>query len=76
MIVISLITSAQRDLRHQESKMAALDLLARISAFVAPEIILDRILPFMLVMVSDAFPSVRAKAIGGESHELYCGLSP
>merc|ERR1712142_476840 len=69
-IVISLITSAQRDLHHQESKIASLDLLARLSAFVAPEIILDRILPFLLAMVTDKFPRVRAKSIGAMTRVL------
>lgn len=47
-IVVSLVTSCLRALKHCSAKLQALDVLAEMAPYLAPEIILDRLLPYMV----------------------------
>lgn len=62
-IVVSLVTSCLRALKHCSAKLQALEVLAEMAPFLAPEIILDRLLPYMLFLLNDQYPRVRVAAI-------------
>ena len=52
-LVISVVTSSLRSLHYCSSKLTALEIMASLSAYVTADIILDRLLPFMLYLVND-----------------------
>ncbi|XP_061162546.1 phosphoinositide 3-kinase regulatory subunit 4-like [Saccostrea echinata] len=62
-LIISLIGSSSRKLHFCNSKLMALQLLLDTSKLVTTDIILDRIIPYMLSFVNDQFPQVRAEVI-------------
>ncbi|CAG5136560.1 unnamed protein product [Candidula unifasciata] len=62
-LVISLVTSVVRDLHFSNFRIIALKLLLRLSNHVTSDIILDRILPYMLYFTQDTLPEVRAETI-------------
>eukprot|EP00058_Branchiostoma_floridae_P000739 XP_002586227.1 hypothetical protein BRAFLDRAFT_132368 [Branchiostoma floridae] len=62
-VIISLITSTVRSLKFCVSKLMALELLLSMAEHVPSDIILDRLIPYMLFMVNDPFPHVRAAAL-------------
>ncbi|XP_072035782.1 phosphoinositide 3-kinase regulatory subunit 4-like isoform X1 [Amphiura filiformis] len=62
-IVLSLLTSCMRTLKFCTSKLAALEILLMIAQHIPDEIILDRIIPYMLHFVNDPLPRVRAEAV-------------
>ena len=45
------------------SKLTVLELLLKIAHHVSDEIILDRLLPYMLFLINDSLPQVRAQAL-------------
>ena len=45
------------------SKLTVLELLLKIAQHVSNEIILERLLPYMLFLVNDSLPQVRAQAL-------------
>ena len=45
------------------SKLTVLELLLKIAYHVSDEIILDRLLPYMLFLINDSLPQVRAQAL-------------
>lgn len=62
-LVISLVTSVARDLHFSGFRLIALKLLVRLAKHVTAEIILDRILPYILWFTQDPLPEVRAETI-------------
>ncbi|GFR74326.1 phosphoinositide 3-kinase regulatory subunit 4, partial [Elysia marginata] len=62
-LVISLVTSVARDLHFSWFRLIALKLLVRLAKHVTAEIILDRILPYILWFAQDPLPEVRAETI-------------
>ena len=52
------------------SKLTVLELLLKIAQHVSDEIILERLLPYMLFLVNDSLPQVRAQALKILSHCL------
>ncbi|RUS85454.1 hypothetical protein EGW08_006787 [Elysia chlorotica] len=62
-LVISLVTSVARDLHFSSFRLIALSLLVRLAKHVTAEIILDRILPYILWFAQDPLPEVRAETI-------------
>ena len=62
-IIISFLTSLLRNLQFEKSKLTELELLVELSKYVCADVVLDRIIPFLLFMVNDPFPRVRAEAI-------------
>ncbi|KAK2148717.1 hypothetical protein LSH36_486g02011 [Paralvinella palmiformis] len=62
-IVISLVTSSLRNLQFCNSKLMSLDVMLEFSKYVTSDIILDRLIPYMLYLVNDAFAHVRAEAV-------------
>lgn len=62
-IVISLLTSSIRELRYSDTKLTALQLMMSLSRHVTADIVLDRLVPYMLLLVGDEFPRVRCEAI-------------
>ncbi|CAL1546383.1 unnamed protein product [Lymnaea stagnalis] len=62
-LVISLVTSVARDLHFSSFRLIALKLLLQLSNHVTSDIILDRILPYMLSFALDSLPEVRAETI-------------
>lgn len=62
-LIISLIISSSRKLHLCNTKLTALQLLLEASKFVTTDIILDRIIPYMLSFANDQFPRVRAEVI-------------
>lgn len=62
-LLISLVGSACRDLHFSESRQGALELLYKLSVYVTEDLILNRILPYILYFVSDPYPQVRAEAV-------------
>ena len=63
LIVLSLITSCIRKLLLCHSKLLALDLLQRCSHITSSDIILDRLIPYILFFINDIFPIVRSQTI-------------
>lgn len=62
-IIILLLTSTLRDLQSVTAKLTALDLLVKFSGHVVAEVILERVVPFLLYMARDEFAQVRAGAV-------------
>ncbi|XP_070561673.1 phosphoinositide 3-kinase regulatory subunit 4-like isoform X2 [Ptychodera flava] len=62
-IAISLITSCLRSLKFCIAKLAALDLMFILAKHVPAEVVLDRLIPYMIYLVNDPFPRVRAQAL-------------
>ncbi|XP_064641912.1 phosphoinositide 3-kinase regulatory subunit 4-like isoform X2 [Lineus longissimus] len=62
-LIISLITSSLRSLRYCHTKLVGLELLLQLTNYVTSEIILDRLIPFMLWFANDPLPRVRAEAL-------------
>ena len=61
-LITSLVTSNVRALKFCGSKIKALEILSRLAQCLADEIILDRIIPFIITKLKDHFPSVRIAA--------------
>ena len=59
LLIISIVTSAERNLCFLKSKLIALELLLELAGYVTADVVLERIVPFMLYMVNDSFPQVR-----------------
>lgn len=62
-IIVSLLTSCIRNCKYCVSKLTVLELLLKIARHVSDEIILERLLPYMLFLVNDPLPQVRAQAL-------------
>ncbi|XP_037081673.1 LOW QUALITY PROTEIN: phosphoinositide 3-kinase regulatory subunit 4-like [Pollicipes pollicipes] len=62
-LVIGLATSCVRRLCHLATKVRALKLLLRLAGHVSSDVILDRVLPYVLSMTRDAFARVRCVAL-------------
>ncbi|KAK2556549.1 Phosphoinositide 3-kinase regulatory subunit 4 [Acropora cervicornis] len=69
-IIVSLLTSCIRSCKYCVSKLTVLELLLKIAQHVSDEIILERLLPYMLFLVNDSLPQVRAQALKILSHCL------
>jgi phosphoinositide-3-kinase regulatory subunit 4 len=63
LILLSLALSSMRKLKHLHSRLVALELLRLMIPLVNDQIILDRILPYVNVMLHDNYHRVRADAI-------------
>uniref|UniRef100_T1KH83 non-specific serine/threonine protein kinase n=1 Tax=Tetranychus urticae TaxID=32264 RepID=T1KH83_TETUR len=66
LLIIVLVTSIMRSMKHLHAKIIALEVLSEILNCDMPVIsphILDRILPYLMVMLRDSDPRVRAEAI-------------
>ena len=61
-LITSLVTSNIRSLKFCGSKIKALEILSSLAHNVADEIILDRIIPYIMTKLKDHFPSVRIAA--------------
>ncbi|KAF6214508.1 hypothetical protein GE061_009251 [Apolygus lucorum] len=70
-LITSLITSCIRGLHFSNSKIQCLELLAELSTHTSSELVLDRILPYIMYLISDPFPRVRVHAV----HTLQKALS-
>ena len=57
-------------LQYCVSKLTVLELLLKIALHASDEIILERLLPYMLFLVNDSLPQVRAQALKILSHCL------
>ena len=57
-------------LQYCVSKLTVLELLLKIAQHVSDEIILERVLAYMLFLVNDSLPQVRAQALKILSHCL------
>ncbi|XP_033636552.1 phosphoinositide 3-kinase regulatory subunit 4-like [Asterias rubens] len=62
-IVLSLVTSCLRTLKFCINKLSGLEILLMIAHHIPDDLILDRIIPYMLHFITDPFPRVRAEAI-------------
>lgn len=62
-IIVSLVTSCLRALKHCTAKLHALEVLKQMAELLSSEVILDRLLPYMLFLVNDRYPQVRVAAI-------------
>ncbi|XP_022257912.1 phosphoinositide 3-kinase regulatory subunit 4-like, partial [Limulus polyphemus] len=62
-IIVSLVTSCLRALKHCTAKLHALEVLRQMAELLSSEVILDRLLPYMLFLVNDRYPQVRVAAI-------------
>ena len=69
-IIIILINLLVFPLQYCVSKLTVLELLLKIAHHVSDEIILDRLLPYMLFLINDSLPQVRAQALKILSHCL------
>lgn len=63
LILLSLVLSSMRKLKHLHSGLVALELLRLMIPLVDDQIILDRILPYVNFMLHDKFHRIRADAI-------------
>ena len=62
-ILIGLAASCVRKLTQLATKVRALRLLLRLAGHVASDVILDRVLPYVLALTRDVFPRVRCAAL-------------
>lgn len=62
-IIVSLLTSCIRSCKYCVSKLTVLELLLKIAHHVGDDIILERLLPYILYLVNDPLPQVRAQAL-------------
>ncbi|KAJ0000653.1 hypothetical protein NQD34_012495 [Periophthalmus magnuspinnatus] len=62
-VLVSLLTSCLQTLHSCDSKLAALDLVLRLSPRLSVDVLLDRITPYLLHLCADAMPRVRAQAL-------------
>lgn len=62
-IIVSLLTSCIRSCKYCVSKLTVLELLLKIAHHVSDDIILERLLPYILFLVNDPLPQVRAQAL-------------
>ena len=70
LIILPLILSCVRKLKLCESKLVTLSLLTKCSYHVPSDIILDRILPYVLYFINDSFSMVRCETIDTLLHCL------
>lgn len=61
-IITSLVTSNMRALKFCGSKIKSLEILSNLAQYLADELILDRIVPYVITKLRDHFPSVRIAA--------------
>ena len=61
-LITSLVTSNIRSLKFCGTKIKALEILSSLAHNVADEILLDRIVPYIMIKLKDHFPSVRIAA--------------
>ncbi|XP_041377701.1 phosphoinositide 3-kinase regulatory subunit 4-like [Gigantopelta aegis] len=59
-LIISIVGSSSRNIHFCNARLDTLDLLLELSLHVSTDIILDRIVPYMLHFAHDPFPHVRA----------------
>ncbi|XP_032813676.2 phosphoinositide 3-kinase regulatory subunit 4 [Petromyzon marinus] len=62
-IIVSLVTSCLQNLRHCPAKLAALELTGQLARRLSAEVILDRLVPYVLHLAGDTVPRVRAQAL-------------
>ncbi|XP_070582447.1 phosphoinositide 3-kinase regulatory subunit 4 isoform X3 [Erythrolamprus reginae] len=62
-ILVSVITSCLQTLKYCDSKLAALELILQLTPKLNVEILLDRIIPYLLHFSNDSVPRVRAEAV-------------
>ncbi|KAJ8021698.1 Phosphoinositide 3-kinase regulatory subunit 4 [Holothuria leucospilota] len=62
-IILSLVTSCLRTLKFCVSKLASLKILQALSKHLPDDLILDRVIPYILYFMHDPFPRVRAEAM-------------
>ncbi|KAH8041953.1 hypothetical protein HPB51_019694 [Rhipicephalus microplus] len=62
-IVVAVLTSCLRSLKHCSAKLQALELICELCPRLSSDVILDRLLPYMLYLINDKYPRVRAAAV-------------
>lgn len=65
MLITSLVTSCIRGLNHCTSKLYCLEILQLLCQNSSSEVILDRILPYIILLSHDSVSRVRAAAVAG-----------
>ncbi len=76
LILLSLLLSCIRKIKFAENKLIAIDLLTHFSKFLEDTVILDRILPYYIVMVEDdgthmAAPTEHQQSANVKAHVIY-----
>ncbi|XP_035206634.1 phosphoinositide 3-kinase regulatory subunit 4-like isoform X1 [Stegodyphus dumicola] len=62
-LIVSLLTSLLRALKHCSAKLNALEVLRTMANYLSPDIILDRLLPYLIFLAKDKYPKVRVAVI-------------
>ena len=62
-LITTLVTTNVRALKSCGSKIKALEILSDLAEYLADEIILDRIIPYIIPKLRDNFPTVRISAL-------------
>ncbi|XP_014273976.1 phosphoinositide 3-kinase regulatory subunit 4 [Halyomorpha halys] len=62
-LITSMITSCIRGLHFAVSKIDTLEILVELAAHTTSEVLLDRILPYVMYLIRDPYPRVRVCAI-------------
>lgn len=62
-LIVPLLTSSLRALKHCSAKINALEVLQTIANYLSPDIILDRLLPYLVFLAKDKYPKVRVAVI-------------
>ncbi|KAG8181600.1 hypothetical protein JTE90_017721 [Oedothorax gibbosus] len=62
-LIVSLLTSLLRALKHSSAKLNALEVLKIMANHLSPEVILDRLLPHLVFLAKDKYPKVRVAVI-------------
>lgn len=62
-LITSMITSCIRGLHFAVSKIDTLEILVELAAHTTSEVLLDRILPYIMYLIRDPYPRVRVCAI-------------
>ncbi|GFQ80252.1 phosphoinositide 3-kinase regulatory subunit 4 [Trichonephila clavata] len=62
-LIVPLVTSLLRALKHCSAKLNALEVLKTMANYLSPEIILDRLLPYLVFLAKDKYPKVRVAVL-------------
>ncbi|XP_054707486.1 phosphoinositide 3-kinase regulatory subunit 4-like [Uloborus diversus] len=62
-LIVPLLTSSLRALKHCSAKLNALEVLRTMANYLSPEIILDRLLPYLVFLAKDKYAKVRVAVV-------------
>ncbi|RDD40341.1 Phosphoinositide 3-kinase regulatory subunit 4 [Trichoplax sp. H2] len=62
-LILPLLTSCIRDLQYLNSKLNAIEMIQLLAQYVSDEVVLDRLVPYLVELLTDSQPRAKAAAI-------------